>query len=90
MVELLPGLVLRMLLNLSQKMTAFYSPEGQKLILEDYYLPDSLQSREHLEYDQASLSSSSSQCFFDASFLKSMVILENHAVESQRLLLLGF
>ena len=50
-VDLLPGLVLRMLLNLSQKMTAFYSPEGQKLILEDCYLPDSLQSREHLEYD---------------------------------------
>ena len=37
LVELLPGLVLRMLLNLSPKMTVFYFHGGQKQILEDYY-----------------------------------------------------
>ena len=79
-----------MLLNLSKKTTVFCSPESQMLILEDYYLPNSLQFRGHLEYDLVNLSSSSLQYFFDASFLKFMVILENLVVESQRLLLSGF
>ena len=50
-VELLPRLALRTLLNLSQKMTVYYSPEGRKLILVDYYWSNSLQSEGQYEYD---------------------------------------